>query len=43
MMQVLQAGIVPLPRDLSDMILAEFGSVALAPAPARTGESATTR
>ena len=28
MMQVLQAGIVPLPRDLSDMILAEFGSVA---------------
>jgi hypothetical protein len=27
MMQVLQAGIVPLPRDLSEMILAEFGSV----------------
>jgi hypothetical protein len=28
MVQVLQARIVPLPRDLNDMILAEFGSVA---------------
>ncbi|MGQ0750979.1 MAG: hypothetical protein ACT4PS_10635 [Betaproteobacteria bacterium] len=35
MMQVLQAGIVPLPRDLSEMILAEFGSVALSPVRAR--------
>jgi hypothetical protein len=35
MIQVLQAGIVPLPRDLNEMILAEFGSVALSPVPAR--------
>ena len=27
MIQVLQSGAVPLPRDLNDMILAEFGSV----------------
>lgn len=27
MIQVLQAGIAPLPRDLNEMILAEFGSV----------------
>jgi DNA polymerase III alpha subunit len=32
MVQVLQAGIVPLPRDLNEMILAEFGSVAVVPA-----------
>lgn len=30
MVQVLEAGIVPLPRDLSEMILAEFGRVAVA-------------
>ena len=41
MMQVLQAGIVPLPRDLNEMILAEFGSVALSPV--RAQESAATR
>jgi hypothetical protein len=29
MVQVLQTGIVPLPRDLSEMILAEFNSVAV--------------
>lgn len=32
MLQVLQAGIVPLPRDLNDMILAEFSSVPQSPA-----------
>lgn len=41
MMQVLQAGIVPLPRDLNEMILAEFGSVALSPV--RAQEPAATR
>ena len=41
MMQVLQAGIVPLPRDLNEMILAEFGSVALSPL--RAQEPAATR
>ena len=34
MFQVLQSGVVPLPRDLNEMILAEFGSVqAMAGAP----------
>jgi hypothetical protein len=32
MIQVLQTGIAPLPRDLNEMILAEFGSVPVAPA-----------
>jgi hypothetical protein len=32
MFQVLQSGVVPLPRDLNDMILAEFGSVQAASA-----------
>lgn len=33
MLQVLQAGIVPLPRDLNDMILAEFSTVPQAAPP----------
>jgi hypothetical protein len=32
MIQVLQTGIVPVPRDLNEMMLAEFGSVPVAPA-----------
>jgi hypothetical protein len=34
MIRVLQSGIAPLPRDLNDMILAEFDSVPAAPASA---------
>lgn len=35
MIQVLQSGIAPIPRDLNDMILAEFGSVQPAAAQSR--------
>lgn len=35
MLQVLQAGIAPLPRDLNEMILAEFGSVPAVATPPR--------
>lgn len=34
MLQVLQSGVVPLPRDLNEMIIAEFSKVPLAVAPA---------
>lgn len=40
MVQVLQAGIVPLPRDLNEMILAEFAGVTAA-APANASSAAT--
>jgi hypothetical protein len=42
MVQVLEAGIVPLPRDLSEMILAEFGRVAVA-APAAPASAQSTK
>ncbi|HSN39824.1 MAG TPA: hypothetical protein VLT92_06485 [Burkholderiales bacterium] len=35
MLQVLQSGVVPIPRDLNDMILAEFGNVQPAAAQSR--------
>ncbi len=35
MLQVLQSGIVPIPRDLNDMILAEFGNIQPAAAQSR--------
>jgi len=41
MIQVLQAGIAPLPRDLNEMILAEFGTVAAVPAPASATPAAS--